>query len=145
MNLRSLSFTRFLARGGKGAQLKSNKNKNMKYRKYLKSSLWSDKKKEISKFERGRECWICGEAGVETHHLNYARVSHEKIEDLVFLCRKHHQKIHDLVHREKISIHKATYRVKKEWTRENGHRWGARDTAEYFRQAGIVERNIGFK
>ena len=45
--------------------------------------------------------WVCQECGsdgpLEVHHLNYARVGHERDEDLIVLCDECHARRHGLL------------------------------------------------
>lgn len=70
------------------------------YKEYLQSELWRQKKAEF--FEvRPRSCWVCNSQDqFEVHHKTYERVTCERLDDLVGLCGKCHDKVH-LVCKEK--------------------------------------------
>lgn len=40
-------------------------------------------------------CEICGNLGSEVHHKHYLTFGYENEEDLLYLCRRCHQEIHD--------------------------------------------------
>ncbi len=68
------------------------------YAKYLKTNAWHKKRKEILDI-RGHKCEEpgCGATtNLQVHHLTYERLYHERISDFKVLCRKHHEKVHNL-------------------------------------------------
>lgn len=65
------------------------------YDDYLKSPAWEAKRKEILERD-GRRCTVCGTAkNLEVHHLTYDHFGDELPEELVTLCRKCHEKLHE--------------------------------------------------
>jgi len=71
-----------------------------KYRLYLLSDHWKEKRKEALTYY-GNICSRCGEYGNEVHHLSYARLNREKLEDLTILCRECHKSVHNIKEPEK--------------------------------------------
>jgi len=69
--------------------------KNEEYRKYIHSSQWRQKADERLKLDGGK-CCVCGGDATEVHHLTYENLGKEKMEDLVSLCRRCHEKAEDL-------------------------------------------------
>lgn len=66
---------------------------NKRYRKYLQSDWWKQRRNEI--VEQRKVCEICGSSkNLEVHHLTYENIGHEKDEDLKLLCCKCHRKVH---------------------------------------------------
>jgi hypothetical protein len=71
------------------------------YLRYLDSKEWQSKKREYWNSNRPHRCWVCDEAwtlnakGFNFHHVSYANLYQEPIEDLVLLCREHHQAIEE--------------------------------------------------
>jgi 5-methylcytosine-specific restriction endonuclease McrA len=64
------------------------------YQDYLASNEWQEKRLEV--LERDDfTCQHCGIEATEVHHLTYARIFHEALDDLVSLCRDCHAEIHD--------------------------------------------------
>jgi len=64
-------------------------------RKYLHSGKWREKKRLIHQRDRNR-CQQCGTTNnLEVHHIFYLSLGDEPLEDLVLVCRKCHQEIHD--------------------------------------------------
>src|SRR5690606_33653832 len=68
-----------------------------KYREYLYSDVWKEKRKEIML----RDNYICQNCKVEkaeeVHHLTYDNLFNEPLEDLQALCRTCHLNIHKKV------------------------------------------------
>jgi hypothetical protein len=64
------------------------------YGRYLRSEAWAGRRAQVLERARGR-CERCGEgAPVEVHHLTYARLGHERLEDLAALCADCHRGAH---------------------------------------------------
>jgi 5-methylcytosine-specific restriction endonuclease McrA len=64
------------------------------YQEYLESPAWSEKRAEVLG-EAGHLCQRCGGRKATTvHHLSYARMGNEGLEDLVAVCRHCHDKQH---------------------------------------------------
>ena len=64
--------------------------KQKKYRKYLNSDKWKDKRKEILLL-RGYKCEKCdSKKKLHVHHLTYDNIFNEKNEDLQLLCAECH-------------------------------------------------------
>ncbi len=68
------------------------------YEKYLQSSHWRSFRLRY-KSERP---WACGHLGcpagnLDLHHLTYARLGRESLDDVIPLCRPHHAQAHQLV------------------------------------------------
>lgn len=65
------------------------------YEKYIHSKAW--RSKADSRLDLDNHiCQVCGNAATDVHHLTYDRFGHEKMEDLVSLCRKCHQKAENI-------------------------------------------------
>jgi hypothetical protein len=63
------------------------------YRRYLRSAHWRDVKKRYRASKFPQSCF-CGETRVDLHHRTYKRLGRERLSDLVPLCRKHHDEVH---------------------------------------------------
>lgn len=72
--------------------------KNIKaYDKYLSSEHWRNLRKRIA-YQRNFTCEKCNKKIISKyhiHHLTYENIGNEKDEDLMFLCEKCHNKIHN--------------------------------------------------
>lgn len=69
---------------------------------YISSPEWKAKKREFWSSDRPNLCYVCGTShNLELHHLTYERFGQELLEDLVPLCRTHHQEVTDLWEAEK--------------------------------------------
>lgn len=64
---------------------------NQTYSDYLQSPEWRSKRAQRLKISQNR-CAACGSTDkVEVHHLTYARIFNEDMEDLLPLCEEHHE------------------------------------------------------
>lgn len=67
----------------------------MRYDQYLTTPHWLNIKNEI--YQMHRKCQICGATkNLDTHHITYQRIGHEKKSDLRLLCHDCHFLMHDL-------------------------------------------------
>jgi hypothetical protein len=72
---------------------------------YLLSERWEKTKERYSRSatpepgykKRGlpQKCVVCRDPNVDLHHKSYARLGEERLDDLVPLCRTHHDQLHD--------------------------------------------------
>jgi len=74
--------------------------KRAKYRAYLASPAWKEKRKLVlerdgfrctAKLEDGSRC--LAKTKLEIHHLRYTHIFDEPLDDLVTLCSFHHRKV----------------------------------------------------
>jgi hypothetical protein len=66
------------------------------YHEYLESPEW-DERRKAKLDEAGYRCQLCNKASkLSVHHRCYDRVFNELPEDLIALCKKCHQKFHDI-------------------------------------------------
>jgi len=108
----------------------------MNYYQYIKSTEWKDKKKSLSGIG-GRRCWICNKKKVEAHHATYKRLGNENIHtDLYFLCRQHHQEVHDFSKTNKLSIYIATKKIKQKYA----IKWNGRERWNYWNKSKKLEK-----
>lgn len=63
---------------------------------YMASTEWKKLRMRIM-IRDGFTCQVCGSNGTEVHHITYDRLGKERTEDLVLLCREHHQEIHNIL------------------------------------------------
>jgi hypothetical protein len=84
---------------------------NPEYLRYTNSPEWEWKKREYWK-KYGRSCRAkncTSQENLEIHHHTYCRLGDEKLEDLVALCKIHHQRVHEVYRRNKrLGLTKAT-------------------------------------
>ena len=89
---------------------------NVSYKEYLKSKEWGQIKEKIKKRKRFKKCAFCNDTKIELHHKTYKWVgTKHELKALIPVCRKHHQEIHDLANKEKISIRIATNIIVKKY------------------------------
>lgn len=67
-----------------------------KYKEYLLSPEWREFRKKVFS-HYGKKCSKCPRTKrLDIHHLTYANIFHEKVEDVAVLCRKHHAEVHGI-------------------------------------------------
>ena len=72
-------------------------SKFKEYKKYLLTQSWKNKREEKLK-EAKYKCQLCGKSNTElhVHHNNYDNLCFEEMSDLIVLCKKCHEKFHDI-------------------------------------------------
>ena len=63
------------------------------YKEYLSSWLWKEKRDFFLRLNPN--CKTCNKPATEVHHRNYDSVGNEGTSDLISLCSKCHNKIHE--------------------------------------------------
>tara|TARA_Y100000310_G_scaffold345405_1_gene464595 strand:+ start:3477 stop:4070 length:594 start_codon:yes stop_codon:yes gene_type:complete len=65
------------------------------YNDYINSEAWRNRK-ALYKISHPKRCFICdiSKKIIELHHITYERMGNELDKDLVWLCQKHHAKVH---------------------------------------------------
>lgn len=64
------------------------------YRLYMKSPAWREKRAKKLR-EVGFQCELCGSAvNLAVHHITYAHLKNEPLDDLVVLCGQCHKSLH---------------------------------------------------
>lgn len=64
---------------------------------YLRSAHWRAVKERWVALGRSTRCYVCGKDECQLHHRTYRRLGCEELDDLVPLCRFHHNFVHRLV------------------------------------------------
>jgi len=89
------------------------------YRHYLLSSpAWQETKERYQASGRPQKCVVCHDPHYELHHRTYKRLGQERLDDLIPLCREHHDQVH---RQEVVSLwdgHKAVRRLIRRSTAE---------------------------
>lgn len=66
------------------------------YEAYMRSEEWALKRAQVFSSRKAR-CQVClGRDDLHVHHITYARLGDERMDDLVILCAEHHEAVHDL-------------------------------------------------
>lgn len=80
------------------------------YREYMASPEWAAKREKwkAHRSRRQRRCRACGSRNYHLHHCTYVRLGREYLRDLVALCERHHDALHDLQHRTGWSLEKTS-------------------------------------
>lgn len=72
------------------------------YHEYIKSKEWRAVRKRYKDSKLPWECAVCGDTGaLDLHHRTYKNLGHERLMDLLPLCKLHHQAVHDVLSEEK--------------------------------------------
>jgi hypothetical protein len=65
------------------------------YREYLKGPEWAETRNRYRSSGKLQSCLVCRAPNVDLHHRTYLRLGQERLEDLVALCREHHEALHE--------------------------------------------------
>lgn len=71
-------------------------NERERYQRYLCSPEWWAKRNAVMERARGL-CERCGREAEQVHHLTYARKYDERLDDLLAICGRCHNAIHNPV------------------------------------------------
>lgn len=97
-------------------------SRDVDYNTYIKSDAWRAVKARYWASKLPKVCYVCGtKKRLDLHHRTYTRLGHERLDDLIPLCRTHHQSVHDLLKNRrssaKIKLYTAHKRVKARYQR----------------------------
>lgn len=82
------------------------------YDQYLRGEWWQSFRDKYFKSKRTKKVCACCRVpnfSIELHHQTYIRLGREQLNDVIPLCREHHELVHELV--------KEKYRGKIEYSR----------------------------
>jgi hypothetical protein len=102
------------------------------YHDYLKSDLWREVKARYRRSKLPQTCHFCHDPNVDLHHRTYWRVGTESLNDLVPLCREHHDEAHTVdqagrrANRSDINLWTASREVRNRHQAPGGGRSPAR-------------------
>jgi hypothetical protein len=65
------------------------------YAAYLDSPHWQGLRLRYAASGRPKRCAVCHDPAYELHHRTYRRLGRERLDDLVPLCHRHHEAIHE--------------------------------------------------
>lgn len=87
--------------------------KREEYHRYLNSPEWQVVRSRcLSK--AGFQCSVCeSKTDLQAHHLTYKNIFHEADEDLMALCRRHHELIESFIKHGKMRRHGDTKRLRR--------------------------------
>ena len=75
-----------------------------RYQEYLQSDWWQ-KNREMALKAANYKCYVCGRPfELQVHHLSYAHIGYETLNDLVVLCETHHKVIESVKKRNGTTI-----------------------------------------
>jgi hypothetical protein len=87
------------------------------YQDYINSPEWRAKRQDYFNSKLPQKCLVCNSKKVDLHHRTYKRLGSEWLNDLVPLCREHHNECHSFIKRNKLNLWGGTkiyVRVAKE-------------------------------
>ena len=94
----------------------------LSYQEFLNSEAWKNIKKELSKDETFRKCYICGSPDfIEFHHKTYTKMFapiDKQKQTIVVLCRMHHSEVHEMSKKNNWGLKQAVRRVRKDFIRK---------------------------
>lgn len=70
------------------------------YDEYLQSEHWQRFRKKFFKAKKIKKtCYLCRKSNwdVELHHRTYERLGKERLNDVIPVCRRHHEQLHNLL------------------------------------------------
>lgn len=71
------------------------KTQDERYRRYVQSTEWQDKRRQYFRSDRPKNCQGCSWRGpVDLHHRTYERMGKEELTDLIALCKRCHALVH---------------------------------------------------
>lgn len=86
------------------------------YRRYLLSPQWADTRARYEASGRPQKCMVCHDPHYELHHRTYKHLGKERLDDLIPLCRDHH----DQVHRQQEPLWNGHGALRQQIRRPNG-------------------------
>lgn len=78
------------------------------YRRYIRSPEWAEVRRRYRASKLPQRCRVCGSARVDLHHRTYSHLGHERLRDLVPLCRADHRALHSLQRKMRVDVTTAT-------------------------------------
>lgn len=78
------------------------------YRRYIRSPAWAEVRRRYRASKLPQRCRVCDSARVDLHHRTYSHLGHERLRDLVPLCREDHRALHALQRKMSVDVTTAT-------------------------------------
>lgn len=88
----------------------------IEYKKYIQSPKWRKVRKKFFESKLPKDCFVCfrDDQILDLHHRTYARLGHERLTDLVLVCRDCHNEIHKYAKENPtVGLWVATSKVRK--------------------------------
>lgn len=113
------------------------KNLKTSYEEFLQSDHWKEvKKKALSRKKTYGKCQICGtDKNIDLHHTSYKWIgTKHELRNIIPLCRRHHNEVHEYAKKTGYSVRISTLNVKNlynqayDTTRDTRDLPGRRDT-----------------
>ena len=74
------------------------------YWEYICSPRWQKKQQQYWRSKYPKTCFVCGtKKRIQLHHRTYTRLGKERLTDLVPLCKRHHQLVHDYINSQRVA------------------------------------------
>ncbi len=74
------------------------------YQNYINSLEWRKKRQQYFDSKLTQKCLVCDSQTVDLHHRTYKRLGKEWLNDLVPLCRQHHDECHAFIKRKRLNL-----------------------------------------
>ena len=108
------------------------RSKNLKttYEEFLQSDHWKQvKKKALSRKKTYGKCQICGtDKNIDLHHTSYKWIgTKHELRNVIPLCRRHHNEVHEYAKRTGYSVRISTLNVKSLYNQAYDTRRDTRD------------------
>lgn len=92
------------------------------YRAYIQSAQWRTTRQRYWKSKLPKECYVCDaprSPGMHLHHRTYKNLGNERLMDLVPVCPKCHEVVHEIARREfgghTTNLWKATTKARRRY------------------------------
>ena len=84
------------------------------YNEFLNSDRWKKIRRKVWQSDIPKKCYICGATEhLQVHHLSYKRLFYGDLRDVVFLCKEHHEKVHEFCKKRDLNLRKGLRKYKK--------------------------------
>ncbi len=106
-------------------ETKSIINKNtiingINYYEYMQSEEWRKKQDNLIYVYKYRKCLFCSsKINIHCHHLTYEHFGDERDNEIIFLCKKCHDNVHEYSRKYNTTVYIATVRISKVLKIEN--------------------------
>lgn len=99
------------------------------YQEYLDSDLWKSLREKAKTREHFSECYLCrSKENINLHHRSYKWIHLPILRNIISLCQKHHNELHDIAKVEGISVLIATKILINNWVKSgNKLAWKVRE------------------
>lgn len=116
------------------------------YEDYLKSDKWISRRNEYFFKSLDKKCYLCSVTkNLDVHHITYDNLTEEKDEDLILICRFHHDLIHAVCKFKKIRLDYAHIYLNKTRTVDGQFSQEFLDLVDNYRSSKISNTSVFIK